>query len=250
MPKPKQPWHKIFWANRNKRSAVTLIGLFLCVSTLLVVANNFIEPIADEAAQIADEDAMSDLFTTETTFERINSPNVNFFGDLASIDFIYEALNASGETLGYAVAVTTDDIRMMVGIRDIDGRFWYEDSTLRISRITILSMPPAVGTVTRSDVYDFVMQFSGLTGTAELIAIDAPIGNQVLSITVGCSVSESITYAINHAFSAVQTIVDDEMLTRAQAEQIIDDIITQTDIQLYYMIDDNGYYPYHSQGGE
>jgi len=253
MRKPKQPWHKAFWANRNKRSAVTLAGLFLCVAILLGVANNFIEPAILEAAQIADEDAMADLFPTALTFERINSPNVNFFGELAAIDFIYEAFNANGETLGYTVAVATDDIRMMVGIRNIDGQFWDSESELRISRVTILSMPPAVGTTTSSNVYDFVMQFGGLTGPVELIAIDTPSGNQVLAITVGCSVSESITYTINHAFSAVQTIVDDEMLSRAQAEQIIDDIITQTDIQLYYMIDDNGYYtnyPYYSQGGE
>ena len=255
--KPKENWFKAFWLNRNKRSAVTLAGLFLVIAILLGVANNFIEPIAIEIEEAATEYAMEDLFPSAESFEPINSPNVNFFGELATIESIQEALDAYGETIGYVVLITAHaelgvDIEMMVGIRDVDGFFWDTDSILRISRVEITAMPDVVGTAARADVAEFILQFGGLTEIAELITIDTPILNQVLSIPGADSVSYNITYAINHAFSAVQTIVADEMLTRAQAEQIIDVITTDTDIQLGEVAE-NGYLdyiPYYSQGGD
>jgi len=248
---PKPNPFKTFWANQTARCSVILSGIFIITAVLLGVVNWLTVPVAQDAAAEIVETAKDELFPSAISFERANSPSASFDGEDYTIQFIYAAFDDEHETLGYVVFITAhiggDDIDMAIGILDDDGWFWGEDSILRIGRVKILSMSDTAGLATGAQVEEFVLQFARLINNVELIGVGEPEFNEVLAIPGAPDTSEIITNTVNFALSTVQIIVDDEILTRAQAEEIFEYIAEQTEYQLEDFINGDEADP---QGGE
>ena len=171
--------------NTIMKDTIILTVITLVSGFLLGLVNHITEePIAHQQ-QLAKEEAYAAVFEEADSFEGVSVETdlqeyVNAQGyEAQTIDEIMEAKDASGETLGYVMTVTSSegyggDIQFAMGVQ--------EDGTM--NGISILSISETAGLGMKADTEEFKSQFAGVqTDAFEYTKDGATQDNQIDAIS-------------------------------------------------------------------
>ena len=186
--------------------ALTLITLIAGV-LLGLVYNITAEPIAAEQARSKAE-AYQAVFQDADSFEVVADaqvPELESYLDengytADNIDEVMQAVDASGNSLGYAFTVTSSqgyggDIQLAMGIQS-DGT---------VNGISFLSISETAGLGMKADTDDFKNQYAGKqVEKFEYTKSGATQDNQVDAISGATITTNAVTYAVNAGLCAFQ----------------------------------------------
>ncbi len=176
------------------------------------------EPIAAQEIA-ATEAAQKAVFAEAASFEDLGLDESAFTAvleaagiDQTSVYSVSEALDASGNMLGYVVDSGNNEgyggeVEIMVGIG-------VTDEGMTINGISFLNLEETAGMGMRADEDEFKDQFSGmeLDGASEIAYTKTgkSASNEIDAIS-GCTITTSaVTKAVNGALAAVQSLEEGE----------------------------------------
>lgn len=186
------------------KDTIILTVITLVSGFLLGLVNHITEePIAHQQ-QLAKEEAYAAVFEEADSFEGVSVETdlqeyVNAQGyEAQTIDEIMEAKDASGETLGYVMTVTSSegyggDIQFAMGVQ--------EDGTM--NGISILSISETAGLGMKADTEEFKSQFAGVqTDAFEYTKDGATQDNQIDAISGATITTNAMTNGVNAGLAA------------------------------------------------
>ena len=186
------------------KDTIILTVITLVSGFLLGLVNHITEePIAHQQ-QLAKEEAYAAVFEDADSFEGVSVETdlqeyVNAQGyEAQTIDEIMEAKDASGETLGYVMTVTSSegyggDIQFAMGVQ--------EDGTM--NGISILSISETAGLGMKADTEEFKSQFAGVqTDAFEYTKDGATQDNQIDAISGATITTNAMTNGVNAGLAA------------------------------------------------
>ena len=190
--------------NTIMKDTIILTVITLVSGFLLGLVNHITEePIAHQQ-QLAKEEAYAAVFEDADSFEGVSVETdlqeyVNAQGyEAQTIDEIMEAKDASGETLGYVMTVTSSegnggDIQFAMGVQ--------EDGTM--NGISILSISETAGLGMKADTEEFKSQFAGVqTDAFEYTKDGATQDNQIDAISGATITTNAMTNGVNAGLAA------------------------------------------------
>lgn len=190
--------------NTIMKDTIILTVITLVSGFLLGLVNHITEePIAHQQ-QLAKEEAYAAVFEEADSFEGVSVETdlqeyVNAQGyEAQTIDEIMEAKDASGETLGYVMTVTSSegyggDIQFAMGVQ--------EDETM--NGISILSISETAGLGMKADTEEFKSQFAGVqTDAFEYTKDGATQDNQIDAISGATITTNAMTNGVNAGLAA------------------------------------------------
>ena len=190
--------------NTIMKVTIILTVITLVLGFLLGLVNHITEePIAHQQ-QLAKEEAYAAVFEEADSFEGVSVETdlqeyVNAQGyEAQTIDEIMEAKDASGETLGYVMTVTSSegyggDIQFAMGVQ--------EDGTM--NGISILSISETAGLGMKADTEEFKSQFAGVqTDAFEYTKDGATQDNQIDAISGATITTNAMTNGVNAGLAA------------------------------------------------
>lgn len=190
--------------NTIMKDTIILTVITLVSGFLLGLVNHITEePIAHQQ-QLAKEEAYAAVFEEADSFEGVSVETdlqeyVNAQGyEAQTIDEIMEAKDASGETLGYVMTVTSSegyggDIQFAMGVQ--------EDGTM--NGISILSISETAGLGMKADTEEFKSQFAGVqTDAFEYTKNGATQDNQIDAISGATITTNAMTNGVNAGLAA------------------------------------------------
>ncbi|OUO80290.1 FMN-binding protein [Blautia sp. An249] len=190
--------------NTIMKDTIILTVITLVSGFLLGLVNHITEePIAHQQ-QLAKEEAYAAVFEEADSFEGVSVETdlqeyVNAQGyEAQTIDEIMEAKDASGETLGYVMTVTSSegyggDIQFAMGVQ--------EDGTM--NGISILSISETAGLGMKADTEEFKSQFAGVqTDAFEYTKDGATQDNQIDAISGATITTNAMTNGVNAGLAA------------------------------------------------
>ena len=190
--------------NTIMKDTIILTVITLVSGFLLGLVNHITEePIAHQQ-QLAKEEAYAAVFEEADSFEGVSVETdlqeyVNAQGyEAQTIDEIMEAKDASGETLGYVMTVTSSegyggDIQFAMGVQ--------EDGTM--NGISILSISETAGLGMKADTEEFKSQFAGVQTDAFGYTKDgATQDNQIDAISGATITTNAMTNGVNAGLAA------------------------------------------------
>ena len=181
-----------------KEILVPAIMLFVIatVCTALLAGTNLLtkDKIADLEVQAAKE-AKTAVFADATAFSEEKTV------DVKGESFVYyEAQDEKGNVIGYVFSVTTKsyggDLSAMVGISA-------ETDKITGVEITAINDTPGLGMKVNSE--DFLSQYIDRTGTMG-VNKNEKTDTEIQAVSGATISSRAVTDAVNHAFSAYETI--------------------------------------------
>ena len=190
--------------NTIMKDTIILTVITLVSGFLLGLVNHITEePIAHQQ-QLAKEEAYAAVFEEADSFEGVSVETdlqeyVNAQGyEAQTIDEIMEAKDASGETLGYVMTVTSSegyggDIQFAMGVQ--------EDGTM--NGISILSISETAGLGMKADTEEFKSQFAGVqTDAFEYTKDGATQDNQIDPLSGATITTNAMTNGVNAGLAA------------------------------------------------
>ena len=190
--------------NTIMKDTIILTVITLVSGFLLGLVNHITEePIAHQQ-QLAKEEAYAAVFEEADSFEGVSVETdlqeyVNAQGyEAQTIDEIREAKDASGETLGYVMTVTSSegyggDIQFAMGVQ--------EDGTM--NGISILSISETAGLGMKADTEEFKSQFAGVQTDAFEYTKDGATQDNQIDATSGATITtNAMTNGVNAGLAA------------------------------------------------
>lgn len=178
-----------------KPAAVLLIICIVAAGLLGYVNQITLEPIAKQDA-LANEASMKEVLPDAASFGEAQEVNEG------NITAVTPALDADGNTTGYAVAVTTKGfsagLKLMFGVSATDG------SITGLSIVDNSNETPGLGAESSKD--SFKSQFAGQSGTIAVTkdggTIEALTGATITSRAIANAATEACEYVANMGNSA------------------------------------------------
>ena len=190
--------------NTIMKDTIILTVITLVSGFLLGLVNHITEEPIGHQQQLAKEEAYAAVFEDADSFEGVSVETdlqeyVNAQGyEAQTIDEIMEAKDASGETLGYVMTVTSSegyggDIQFAMGVQ--------EDGTM--NGISILSISETAGLGMKADTEEFKSQFAGVqTDAFEYTKDGATQDNQIDAISGATITTNAMTNGVNAGLAA------------------------------------------------
>lgn len=186
------------------KDTVILTVITLVAGFLLGFVNHITEEPIARQQQLEKEEAYTAVFKEADSFQAVpvEQELLDYVAEQGytaeTIDEIMEAKDASGETLGYAMTVTTSegyggDIQFAMGVQ--------QDGT--VNGISILSIEETAGLGMKADTEEFKSQFAGKKVEAfEYTKDGAAQENQIDAISGATITTNAMTNGVNAGLAA------------------------------------------------